>query len=87
MIWLVLKHAEFSMDDYMMSRAERRIDELESEIRRIKLETDRMQWDIRRVEDTQSRASEPKPELYFLLFAGLVWLMLFVAIVAKAKSG
>ena len=88
MIWFVFKHSGFSMGDYMLERAERRIDQLERELRQIKLEADRMQWDIRRVESAQSRTTESKSDVFFWVFPAVAWLFLLVVIIAtKAKTG
>lgn len=88
MLWLVFKHVRCSVGDYMLERAERRIDELERELRRVKFETDRMQWDIRRVESAQSRAGDSTTDILSWVFPAVAWLILLVVIlVSKAETG
>lgn len=76
------------MDEHAVYRTERRISELECELRQVKLDADRMKWDLRRVEDAQIRSRGISPELYFWLFAGAMWLLLLVVLFATdAKTG
>ncbi len=57
------------MDSYAIARADSRIQELEYEIRRLKLETDGLRADVKRLEwDTR-----PQPSTLGIFCTGVLW--------------